>query len=240
MASSSIRISAPDRKRQILAVATLLFSRQGFSGTTTRQIAQQADVNEALIFRHFPTKEELYWAVLEAKILEAAPVKRFEEAVASGEGLEIFESIALEILERRAKDDTLSRLLLFSGLEKHELAERFFSTYVADYYDRLAEHLTRLMEAGLLRKTDPMLAARAFLGMVVYHSWIQEVFGGKKYQDYRAAEVSRTLAEIWLQGMKAGENGVLPTAASRKNKDSIRGNSNGSHPGKRTHASSHS
>ena len=84
MATSLVRISAPDRKRQILAIATSLFARQGFAGTTTRQIANQADVNEALIFRHFPSKEDLYWAVLEAKIQEAAPAKRIQEAVASG------------------------------------------------------------------------------------------------------------------------------------------------------------
>ena len=74
MASPQIRVSAPDRKRQILAVATRLFARQGFSGTTTREIAEKAGVNEALVFRHFPSKEELYWDVLETKILEAAPV----------------------------------------------------------------------------------------------------------------------------------------------------------------------
>jgi AcrR family transcriptional regulator len=46
MASPQIRVSAHDRKRQILAVATRLFARQGFSGTTTRQIAEKAGVNE--------------------------------------------------------------------------------------------------------------------------------------------------------------------------------------------------
>jgi len=237
MATSPIRVSGEDRKRQILSVATGLFSRQGYAGTTTRQIAQEADVNEALIFRHFPTKEELYWAVLEAKILEAAPVRRFEEAVASAEGLEVFESAALEILERRAKDDTLSRLLLFSGLEKHELAERFFATYVADYYELLAEHIARLMDAGTMRRTDPMLAARAFLGMVIYHSWIQEVFGGKKYQDYPLAEVSRTLASIWLQGMKAEKTAASATSKQSKSKGLMRGNGNGSLGKKRNHAS---
>ena len=42
-----------------------LFARQGFEGTTTRQIAERARVNEAIIFRHFPSKEDLYWAISE-------------------------------------------------------------------------------------------------------------------------------------------------------------------------------
>src|SRR5712692_1937445 len=197
MATVAVRVSAPDRKRQILAVATCLFARQGFAGTTTRQIAQRAGVNEALVFRHFPTKEELYWDVLEAKIHEAAPAERIEKTLASSRGLAVFERVAFEILQRRAQDDTLSRLLLFSGLENHELAQRFFVTYVADYYDRLATHIERLMQAGRLRRTDPLLAARAFFGMVIYHSWIQDVFGGKHFHDYPLKEASRTLAEIW-------------------------------------------
>src|SRR5512146_114628 len=65
MATPHFRVSAEDRRQQILEVATGLFARQGYEGTTTRQIAQRASVNEAIIFRHFPSKEELYWAVIE-------------------------------------------------------------------------------------------------------------------------------------------------------------------------------
>ena len=50
---------------------------------------------------------------------------------------------------------------------------------------------------------DPLLAARGFLGMVIYHSWIQELYGGKEVQDFDLHVVSRTLARIWLQGVQA-------------------------------------
>ena len=43
-----------------MQVAMELFARQGYQGTTTRQISERAHVNEALIFRHFPRKEDLY------------------------------------------------------------------------------------------------------------------------------------------------------------------------------------
>ena len=54
MQRKSSRLPAPDRRRQILAVAMELFARRGFRGTTTRQIAERAGVNEAIVFRHFP------------------------------------------------------------------------------------------------------------------------------------------------------------------------------------------
>jgi hypothetical protein len=92
--------------------------------------------------------------------------------------------------------------MLFSGLENHALAQRFFGMHVANYYDRLADHVEALMKVGRLRRADPLLAARGFLGMVVYHSWIQDVFGGKHFREYSLREASRTLAGIWLEGMR--------------------------------------
>ena len=67
MSRATARIPAGERRRQILAVATDLFARQGFQGTKTREISEKARVNEAILFRHFPTKEALYWAVLDEK-----------------------------------------------------------------------------------------------------------------------------------------------------------------------------
>jgi len=53
MATAQVRYSAADRREQILEAATQLFARQGFQGTTTKQISDHTGVNEALIFRHF-------------------------------------------------------------------------------------------------------------------------------------------------------------------------------------------
>ncbi|MBO0800867.1 MAG: helix-turn-helix transcriptional regulator, partial [Blastocatellia bacterium] len=50
------RMAAEDRRQQILEVAVKLFSQKGFRGTTTKEIALAAGVNEAIIFRHFATK----------------------------------------------------------------------------------------------------------------------------------------------------------------------------------------
>jgi AcrR family transcriptional regulator len=52
-------------KQRILAAAELVFSRDGFHGATTREIAREAGVNEVTIFRHFHTREELLRATLE-------------------------------------------------------------------------------------------------------------------------------------------------------------------------------
>jgi AcrR family transcriptional regulator len=201
MATPHFRVSAEDRRQQILEVATGLFARQGYEGTTTRQIAQRASVNEAIIFRHFPSKEDLYWAVIENQCRIRRGRAGLETRLAAGgSDREVLGAIAEELLTR---DVTLSRLLLFTALENHELSHRFFRTHVAQYLEMLAEYVRRGIEQGRFRAVDPMLAARGFLGMLVYHFQIQELFGGKRVQDYDPREVSRTLVDIWLRGMEA-------------------------------------
>jgi AcrR family transcriptional regulator len=204
MATPQTRYSSADRREQILEIATGLFAQQGFQGTTTKVIAEKSGVTEALIFRHFPSKEELYWAVIERKINSAAPLERLlKNLEGGGDDLDVLSRVAFEVLERRAKDQTLSRLLLYSALEKHELSERFFRNYIANYFEALAQFVRRGTSAGRFRRVDPLLAARGFIGIVVYHSWIQELFGGKEVQDFDLHVVSRTLARIWLQGVQA-------------------------------------
>lgn len=202
MATARVRFTAVDRRQQILAIAAGLFARQGFNGTTTRHIAETAGVNEALIFRHFPSKEDLYWAVIEEKCRVATWRQDLEVRLLSGESdRDVFRGIAADILEARRRDSSLSRLLLFSALENHTLSERFFRTNVAQYYELLAEYIARRIRQGAFRKVDPMLAARGFLGMLSYHFQIQELYGGKRYQNYDDAEVAAALTDLWLQGM---------------------------------------
>lgn len=196
------RFSAADRRHQILQVATELFANRGFEGATTREIARRARVNEAIIFRHFPTKEDLYWAVIEAKCQSTASREQMRDILQSGDGLRAtFVRLAESILRRREQDQTLTRLLLFSALENHRLSQRFFQTYVADHYEILGDYIQQRIDAGEFRSIDARLAARGFLGMVVYHSLIQELFGGNKFHMYDVKEVAESMTDVWLEGM---------------------------------------
>ena len=203
MASPHTRVPAEGRKTQIVEVATELFARQGFNGTTTRQIAQRAAVNEAIIFRHFPTKEDLYWAVIENQCgLGAGRAKTEQRLASNADPAEVLAGIAEDML---ARDTTLTRLLLFTALEKHELSDRFFRTHVSGYFELLAEYIRRNIEQGRFRRVDPLLAARSFIGMVFHHFHVQELYDGKRFQQFDLHEVSRTLVDIWLRGVETGK-----------------------------------
>ncbi len=227
MASTQVRFSAADRREQILKVATRIFAQRGFQGATTRSIAEHSGVTEALVFRHFPSKEHLYWAVIERKLLAAAGAAQMKETLASGRSdREILATVAAQILERRAKDQTLSRLLIYSALENHRLAHRFFRTYTAECYEMLADFIRERTEQGRFREVNPTLAARGFFGMVIYHSWMQELYGGKRHQDFSVKEVSENFADLWLRGVVKTPQG---DEACDPPRDSNGKHKNGSH-----------
>ena len=54
------RLTGEERRHAILRAAIPLFARNGFNGTTTREIAKAAKVSEALLYKHFPSKDAIY------------------------------------------------------------------------------------------------------------------------------------------------------------------------------------
>jgi AcrR family transcriptional regulator len=201
MSKRTSRVPSDERRAQILRVATELFAQQGFNGTTTREIANRVEVEETILFRLFPSKRDLYWAVIDAKTRSSSGREQLEAQLDSAEDeRKIFTTIAEDILERNTNDSTLTRLLLFSGLEAHELSQRFFQTYIATYFDVLAGYIQRRIRQGAYRKVDPLLSARSFLGMVFNYFLVQELFAGRPHK-FDIKKVSETLTDIWLNGM---------------------------------------
>ena len=60
---TSSKMSSADRRTAIITAARRIFVEKGFERTTTRSLAEAAGVSEALLFKHFPSKEALYSAI---------------------------------------------------------------------------------------------------------------------------------------------------------------------------------
>jgi AcrR family transcriptional regulator len=191
------------KRHDILEAAIELFAKNGFRGTTTRDLATQAGVNEAIIFRHFNTKQELYRAILEEKLSQKqdAHLEEFRQLAASGDDQKFLETFGQQFLERHEGDMTFMRLLMFSALEGHELSEMFLASMAGR--DPMASYFERRMDEGAFRRMDPHLAARAILGMFVSYIQMQEIFGQKKIKTFERNEVVKTFVSIFLAGMKS-------------------------------------
>lgn len=171
--ATSARMAGEERRHQILAVAVSLFSNRGFRGTTTKEIAHAAGVSEAMVFRHFATKEELYAAILDHKACSGGnfdPAKMAEDGISRKDDRAVFESLALGALNYHEKDPEFQRLLLHSALEKHELAQMFFDQFVRPVYEFLGGYIRERQREGALVEMDPNIVVRSFIGMVMHHS----------------------------------------------------------------------
>ncbi|HEY0386732.1 MAG TPA: helix-turn-helix domain-containing protein, partial [Pyrinomonadaceae bacterium] len=110
------RMAGEERRQQIVRIAMRLFSQRGFRGTTTKEIAHAAGISEAMVFRHFATKEELYAAILDDKACAGEMTLMCEAvagAMARGDDRAVFESLAEAMLQHHERDREFLRLLLY-------------------------------------------------------------------------------------------------------------------------------
>jgi AcrR family transcriptional regulator len=218
-------MSAEDRRLQILRVAVSLFSQRGFGGTTTREIAHAAGVSEAMVFRHFATKQELYAAILDHKAASGDsmdPEKMVAEARKEKDDRAVFEQLALGALEHHEFDPEFQRLLLHSALEGHELAEMFFEKFIRRVYEILGGYITERQRDGAMIKIDPLIVVRAFIGMIIHHSLNNNLWDPKRrLLNISNKEAAKHFTDILLNGISTGEQS--PTRKRNEGKSSGNG-----------------
>jgi TetR/AcrR family transcriptional regulator len=201
-------MSGEDRRRQLLDVAIQLFSQRGFSGTTTREIAAAAGVTEAIIFRHFATKQDLYAAILD-HANEAIGMENWlpevESAMEAQADARLFRLIVGRILEIHRTEPRFERLMLHASLEGHELAVMHRDQIMASIGVKLLDYIERRQAAGALRRGDPRTIIFALVGMTQY-------FGMKKYM-YQCPEplqsdeqITDAFASILMNGIENKED----------------------------------
>lgn len=209
--AATSRMSGDERRSQILRVAIKLFSQSGFSGTTTKEIARAAGVSEAIIFRHFATKKDLYSAIISFKSCENGDKKLpWEEnsperdAVEAKDDFQVFYNMALGALEHHEGDIDFMRLLFHSALDEHELSEMFFEQFLTPLYEFLGAYIRCRQEDGAMRADiEPKVIVRAFLGMIIHHS-LNNILWDKRRRllNITNEEAARIFSEILLNGVK--------------------------------------
>jgi AcrR family transcriptional regulator len=208
------RMAADERRQQIVTVAMRLFSERGFRGTTTKEIAQAAGVSEAIIFRHFATKNDLYAAIIDHKACAGGmadlthPVAEaiqcaVADAVARKDDRAVFEGIAGAMMEHHQRDPDFLRLLLFSALEGHVLAQMFWDRNVRSMYEFLSDYIRGRQKDKAFREVDPRVVVRAFTGMLIHHSLNNTLWDKpRRLLDISDTDAACEFAKILLQGIE--------------------------------------
>lgn len=150
-------------KDRLLQVATRLFARKGFHGTSTREITRQASTNLSSLYFHWQSKENLYVAVyrhmfelLTEKGQEI--VDLLEAGLRSQKPLEeVLDPITERIFEFFDANQDLARLNLHKVLEESALAAQIEQEFENPLYHAMARCFQRLTEEGLVHVSDPEL-----------------------------------------------------------------------------------
>jgi AcrR family transcriptional regulator len=197
------RVPGEERRRLIIESAAQLFSRRGFSGTTTREIARAVGISEATVFKHFATKEDLYTAIIEAKAQTQEILETVSPVAEGKDDAAFLRTLAHEMITRTTKDSTLMRLLFFSALEGHTLADLFFRRRVQALDDFLARYIADRVASGAFRTIDPVMAAWNFIGMIIQYLLLQELFRQKAPPHISVERAVEEMVTTFLQGVRA-------------------------------------
>lgn len=152
-----------ETRAKIVAAARELFERNGTRGTTTREVAERAGVNEATLFRHFGSKR----ALLDAMRESACGVEEFRSILASLPGVDFaadLRTIAHHAVEHMIGKRALMCVSLFEDAAGTDDSPEFRgpSQILLD----LAAYFTAQSLAGRPLRGNPTFVARYFVGIL--------------------------------------------------------------------------
>lgn len=189
-----------ERRKRILRGAMEAFSRTGFKGTRSRDLARAAGVSEALIFKHFPSKRALQKEIIEERIRQTGDFLPEEVRTAPLE--EALARIAARVIHLSEKDPAFMRLLYYSGLEREPLAPMFFKRRVTRSISEVAGLFRGWIRKGWVRRTlDPRLCAWSFMACLFQLMAARHIFGVKRLAD-RPGDLAEKVADLFLRGVR--------------------------------------
>lgn len=182
-----------------------LFASLGFKGTTTRAIAEAAGVSEAIIFRHFATKEDLYDAIITTTIEKRravwqleSPSKNQDEDIA-----DLLREYATGFISRNRADQTFIRLMLYSALEDHKFRQRFFESHSSPFMQAIRQRIRTGIESGEYGATDPHLMMFSFFGSLYQYSVNRFVASSNQPPEEEDKRFIENLINIYVTSLKA-------------------------------------
>ena len=208
------RMAGGDRREQILRGAMELFAEKGFRGATTREIAKHLSISEALMFKYFPSKEALYGAIIQKRTDGSEEMFFPKEAIQAKDDRQVFRSIASYLISKNTEDPTFMRLIQYSALEGHELSRIFFETHVMEKTRLLSDYIRQRIKEKAFKPVPPLLAARAFMGMIIHYVQFREIYGMKSFMKFSQKKAVQTFVDTFLNGLA----GVPKKNGNRKRK----------------------
>jgi AcrR family transcriptional regulator len=189
----------PERVHKIVQVATQLFARQGYAGTSTRDIARLADMNEATLFRHFEHKEDIFWAALRDGLNGLHPRRDLLECILECNAPEIvlpkIMSALVDIINFRPQ---VLALIAVAMIELRWKAETICSEHLSPIFAAFHRYLTVNIEAGRIRNLDPHMITAALGMTILVHPHFSRLIRGGPPPHSDSRETIKAYTRFWL------------------------------------------
>jgi AcrR family transcriptional regulator len=188
-----------DVPSRITRAAIALFSRQGYHGTSTREIARLADISEVTLFRYFERKEDVFWAALAACFDTLTPRLSALESTGRNAPPEVFIPRILNILIDTATfTPELVRLVAIALLEVHGKAEDVCRQHLGPLFNLLAGYFRNNIESGAIRHLNPAIAAFAIALTLMAHPDLSTLVESCELSTMNLREVADAYSQFWI------------------------------------------
>lgn len=200
-------VSLEKNKRKIEAAARRAFIKQGYHGTSIREIAKACGVSVGNIYNYYPTKEKLFSAIVAD--YEARMEQLRGAALA---GLEtVFEPAGLRRLAQAVQKIVYGnpdywRLMYIDVVEfgnKHFAGS--FRELAQNMEARLGDRLRAAAGSGNWSGTDPALAFTAIYLQFFTYFLVEKLFGGKQHLGMPDDAAIEQLIHLVTHGLRGPE-----------------------------------
>ena len=195
--------SEAETRIRILQAAQRLFARQGYDGTTTRDLAQAAGVAEGTLFRHFPNKK----AIL-VEVATQGWVEILTDLLTELSEMGSYKAVA-QVMRRRMlnlnQNIDMLRVCFMEAQFHPDLSDRIQSEVIDKMTDVAEAFFQTAMDRGIYRPMNPWVVARIFLGMFTIAGFSQDTVMGENASPKAMQEMAEGLADIFLNGVLVKE-----------------------------------
>jgi AcrR family transcriptional regulator len=190
---------------RIVEAAVQLFSRQGFSASSTHEIARLAGVSEVTVFRHFPRKRDLFWAATESRLRRLRISKELRGRLEGDENPRTaLPGIVALLVETLHHQPETIRLLYLSLFELDHGADRILRKHLVPLFQPLRDYLARCVSKGLIRDVEPGITALGLAALIAVHQGLQSVLAEDGMSCASTDDAIATYSDFWMTVMLPG------------------------------------
>lgn len=157
-----------DTRTAVLKAARTVFARRGFEGASTREVAEVAGVNNAMIYYHFKDKNELYRSVLARSFDEFDRIWEHPVFSTDASSRKKIRTYIEGFITFQHANEELRRIMSMEFASCSDNYKWLADNHFINSYDNLACLLKAAMRSGELRRTDLSLAISCLVGMIFH------------------------------------------------------------------------